>query len=391
MCAIMGFSTKKLDKSEIPAYFDRTVSRGPDMSRIMDTGSGWLCFHRLAIMGLTEAGMQPFELDGDMVVCNGELYGFRPLKRQLTEKGYEFKSGSDCEIILPLYREYGLDMFSKLDAEFAMIIYDHKTDSLIAARDPIGIRPLFYGYLDDGGIVFASEAKNLIGLCKEVCPFPPGHYYAGGKFVRYADLTTVTDYCHDDLETVCHTIRNKLIAGVDKRLDADAPLGFLLSGGLDSSLVCAISALVLGKKIRTFAIGMDKDAIDLKYAREVADYIGADHTEVYMTRQQVLDTLEEVISLLGTLTSPPSGPAWACTSAARPSMSRLTSGCCSPARSATSSSATSTPTSPPLLRPSSRRPKSGWMSCICTMCSGRTAASPPTLWRPGCPSATWIL
>ncbi len=300
MCAIMGFSTKKLDKSEIPDYFDRTVSRGPDMSRIMDTGSGWLCFHRLAIMGLTEAGMQPFELDGDMVVCNGELYGFRPLKRQLTEKGYEFKSGSDCEIILPLYREYGLSMFAKLDAEFAMIIYDHKTDSLIAARDPIGIRPLFYGYLDDGGIVFASEAKNLIGLCKEVCPFPPGHYYADGKFVRYADLTTVTEYCHDDLETVCRTIRNKLIAGVDKRLDADAPLGFLLSGGLDSSLVCAISALVLGKKIRTFAIGMDKDAIDLKYAREVADYIGADHTEVYMTRQQVLDTLEEVISLLGT-------------------------------------------------------------------------------------------
>ena len=86
MCAIMGFSTKKLDKSEIPAYFDRTVSRGPDMSKIMDTGSGWLCFHRLAIMGLTEAGMQPFELDGDMVVCNGELYGFRPLKRQLTER-----------------------------------------------------------------------------------------------------------------------------------------------------------------------------------------------------------------------------------------------------------------------------------------------------------------
>ena len=225
MCAIMGFSTKKLDKSEIPAYFDRTVSRGPDMSRIMDTGSGWLCFHRLAIMGLTEAGMQPFELDGDMVVCNGELYGFRPLKRQLTEKGYEFKSGSDCEIILPLYREYGLSMFAKLDAEFAMIIYDHKTDSLIAARDPIGIRPLFYGYLDDGGIVFASEAKNLIGLCKEVCPFPPGHYYADGKFVRYADLTTVTEYCHDDLETVCRTIRNKLIAGVDKRLDADAPSG----------------------------------------------------------------------------------------------------------------------------------------------------------------------
>ena len=296
----MGFSTKKLDKHEIWEYFDRTLSRGPDMSKIMDTGSGWLCFHRLAIMGLTEAGMQPFELDGDMVVCNGELYGFRPLKRQLTEKGYEFKSGSDCEIILPLYREYGLSMFAKLDAEFAMIIYDHKTDSLIAARDPIGIRPLFYGYLDDGGIVFASEAKNLIGLCKEVCPFPPGHYYADGKFVRYADLTTVTEYCHDDLETVCRTIRNKLIAGVDKRLDADTPVGFLLSGGLDSSLVCAIAAKKLGKPIRTFAIGMSEDAIDLKYAKQVADYLHADHTEVIINKEIVLNALEEVIAMLGT-------------------------------------------------------------------------------------------
>ena len=244
--------------------------------------------------------MQPFELDGDYVVCNGEIYGFRPLKRQLAEKGYEFKSGSDCEILLPLFREYGLSMFARLDAEFALIIYDSMTDSLIAARDPIGIRPLFYGYDKDGAIMFASEAKNLIGLCKEVCPFPPGHYYAYGKFVRYADLTTVRSYSDDDLETACKHIRDKLIAGVDKRLDADAPLGFLLSGGLDSSLVCAISSIILGKKIRTFAIGMDKDAIDLKYAREVADYIGADHTEVFMTRQQVLDSLEEVIAMLGT-------------------------------------------------------------------------------------------
>lgn len=299
MCAIMGFSKKSVKKEEIGEYFDRTISRGPDMTRIIETKSGYLCFHRLAIMGLTEAGMQPFELDGDYVVCNGEIYGFRPLKRQLSEK-YTFHSGSDCEILLPLFREYGLSMFSRLDAEFAMIIYDSMTDSLIAARDPIGIRPLFYGYDQNGDIIFASEAKNLIGLCAEVCPFPPGHYYAFGKFVRYTDLTTVKSYCDDDLETACRNIRNKLIAGVDKRLDADAPLGFLLSGGLDSSLVCAISSVVLGKKIRTFAIGMDTDAIDLKYAREVADYIGSEHTEVIMTRQQVLDSLEEVISLLGT-------------------------------------------------------------------------------------------
>ena len=300
MCAIMGFSRKTLSRTELLPFFERTRSRGPDMSRVVETPSGWLCFHRLAIMGLSEEGMQPFELDGSYVVCNGELYGFRPLKRQLEARGYTFRSGSDCEILLPLYREYGLEMFSKLDAEFALILYDGEKDELIAARDPIGIRPLYYGYDSAGAIVFASEPKNLVGLCAEICPFPPGHYYAGGKFVRYADLTAVSQYSTDDLETVCRTIRRKLINAVDKRLDADAPLGFLLSGGLDSSLVCAISSKILNKKIRTFAIGMDTDPIDLKYAREAADYIGASHTEVTMTRQEALDALPEVIAALGT-------------------------------------------------------------------------------------------
>lgn len=299
MCSIMGFSSKDLSKQAIHEYFDRTKSRGPDMSRTLETKSGWLCFHRLSIMGLDESGMQPFALDGDYVVCNGEIYGFRSIRKKLSGK-YTFQGDSDCEVLLPLFREYGLSMFSRLDAEFAMIIYDGMTDSLIAARDPIGIRPLFYGYDRNGAIVFASEAKNLVGLCREIFPFPPGHYYAYGKFVRYADLTTVAAPCHDDLETACKNIREKLIVGIDKRLDADAPLGFLLSGGLDSSLVCAVSARILGKKIRTFAIGMDTDPIDLKYARETAEYIGADHTEFYMTWENVLQALPVVISALGT-------------------------------------------------------------------------------------------
>ena len=299
MCAIMGFTSQTLGEEEIKEYFERTQSRGPDMSRIEKAGPGFLCFHRLAIMGLHEEGMQPFHLGGDMCVCNGELYLFRPLKAELA-KEYDFVSDSDCEIILPLYHKYGLDMFAMLDAEFAMIIYDSRKNDFIAARDPIGIRPLFYGYLADGSIVFASEAKNLVGLCAEITPFPPGHYYADGRFTRYADLTTVEKFIEDDIDTICANIREKLILGIDKRLDADAPLGFLLSGGLDSSLVCAVSARVLGKHVRTFAIGMDTDAIDLKYARMVADYIGAEHTEVYMTRQQVLDSLEEVVALLGT-------------------------------------------------------------------------------------------
>lgn len=299
MCSIMGFTSKFLTVDEFLPFFERTKSRGPDMSRVEETGSGYLCFHRLAIMGLTEEGMQPFHLGQDMCVCNGELYLFRPLKAELAEE-YEFKSGSDCEIILPLYRKYGLELFSKLDAEFAMLIYDAQKDELIAARDPIGIRPLFYGYLADGSIAFASEAKNLVGLCAEVTPFPPGCYYADGKFTRYADPTAVSEYVTGDVDGICKKIRELLILGIDKRLDADAPLGFLLSGGLDSSLVCAVSAKVLGRHVRTFAIGMDTDAIDLKYAREVADFIGAEHTEVYMTREEVLQSLEEVVAMLGT-------------------------------------------------------------------------------------------
>ena len=210
MCAIMGFSRKTHTKEELLPFFDRTRSRGPDMSRIIETPSGWLCFHRLAIMGLTEAGMQPFELDGSYVVCNGEIYGFRPLKRQLAEKGYQFQSGSDCEILLPLYKEYGLDMFAELDAEFALIIYDAKRDELIAARDPIGIRPLFYGYPVDGGtIAFASEAAELEGWVDEVCPFPPGHYYKDGRFVQYEDIAAVRNYVHAPLEEVCSSIQPK--------------------------------------------------------------------------------------------------------------------------------------------------------------------------------------
>ena len=300
MCAIIGFSTKTRSREEVLAYFDKSLSRGPDMTRIIETPTAWLGFHRLAIMDLEEKGMQPFQLGDDWVVCNGELYGWRPVRRELEEKGYTFRSDSDCELLLPLYREYGLEMFARLDAEFAMVLYDSAQQTLIAARDPIGIRPLFYGYDRDGGIVFASEARNLVGLCAQVCPFPPGHYYYKGAFVRYADLTTVDIFSKDDLETVCRTIREKLTAAIEKRLDADAPLGFLLSGGLDSSLVCAVAQKLLPQRIRTFAIGMDQDAIDLKYAREVADYIGSDHTEIIITRDDVIQALPEVASILGT-------------------------------------------------------------------------------------------
>ncbi len=302
MCSIMGYCGEPTVQKtkQFKEGFDRTVSRGPDDSKIIDTGKGLLGFHRLAIMGLTPAGMQPFELDGSYAVCNGEIYGFAKTRENLKRKGYTFASDSDCEILLPMYKEYGVSMFAMLDAEFALIIYDGRTKEFIAARDPIGIRPLFYGYDREGTILFASEAKNLVGLCEKVMPFPPGHYFRGGEFHAYCDIAKTARVCKDDLETVCKNIRALLEAGVEKRLVADAKVGFLLSGGLDSSLVCAIAQKKSDTPIRTFAIGMSEDAIDLKYARQTADYIGSDHTEVYMTPEEVISSLEKVISILGT-------------------------------------------------------------------------------------------
>ncbi|MDD6089852.1 MAG: asparagine synthase B [Clostridiales bacterium] len=300
MCSIMGFCGSGVTFSLFKEHLDKTKSRGPDDTRIVDTGCGLLGFHRLAIMGLTPEGMQPFELNGSYVVCNGEIYCFKKLRACLSAAGYSFKSDSDCEIILPLYEKFGTDMFRMLDAEFAMIIFDAQRKSFVAARDPIGIRPLYYGYTDAGEIVFASEPKNLIGLAGKIMPFPPGHYYIDGSFVCYADMSKTDEVCHDDLETACAKIRDKLVAGIEKRLVSDAKVGFLLSGGLDSSLVCAVAARRCRRPIKTFAIGMETDAIDLKYAKQVADYIGSEHSEVIITRDDVIAALDHLIYILGT-------------------------------------------------------------------------------------------
>ncbi len=299
MCSIMGYCGTSATKQKFQTGFEKTVSRGPDDSRIIDTGKGLLGFHRLAIMGLHLEGMQPFCLGKNYVVCNGEIYGFEKIKQKLSEK-YTFVSNSDCEILLPLYNEYGVEMFGMLDAEYALILYDGETEEYIAARDPIGIRPLYYGYDDVGTILFASEAKNLVGIAGEITPFPPGYYYKNGTFFCYCDITVVKEPVYDDLNTVCRNIKEKLVRGVEKRLIADANVGFLLSGGLDSSLVCAIAAKKATEPIKTFAIGMQEDAIDLKYAKQVAEYIGSDHREIIITKDRVLSSLEQVVSILGT-------------------------------------------------------------------------------------------
>ena len=323
MCSIAGICGREGGYDKLKEALERTHSRGPDSMRIVNTGNGYLGFNRLSIMGLSEAGMQPFVYRGKeslssegipgesgaaplpegcdcVVVCNGEIYGFRSLKRELENRGCNFRGESDCEILGYMYQEYGTDMFAQLDAEFAMILYDVKNDEYIAARDPIGIRPLYYGVTQKGNYVFASEPKNLLGLAEKIRPFPPGHYFKGGEFISYRDMSGVKAYSRDGIEEVTGHIHDLLIEGVKKRLDSDAPVGFLLSGGLDSSLVCGIAAHLSEKPLETWAIGMDIDAIDLKYAREVADYIHSNHHEVIITKKDVQDAVEEVIELLGT-------------------------------------------------------------------------------------------
>ena len=325
MCSIIGICGEELEYRQIEKALEQTHSRGPDARRIYRTGSGWLGFNRLSIMGLSEEGMQPFVCSGKttltknealagkqdtssevtvqgeiVLVCNGEIYGFRKQKEELIAKGYSFISDSDCEILPALYQEYGTEMFSMLDAEFALILYDQKQDSYIAARDPIGIRPLYYGVTEKKNYIFASEPKNLTGLVKEIFPFPPGHYFKDGEFFCYRDMSKVKDICKDEIGQVTEKIHDLLIKGVEKRLDSDTPVGFLLSGGLDSSLVCGIAASLTDRPLETYAIGMDIDAIDLKYARQVADYIHSNHHEVIISKKDVIDALEPVIRLLGT-------------------------------------------------------------------------------------------
>lgn len=299
MCSIIGLS-KCDDFEKIKKSFEKSNSRGPDGTSYYNANSALLGFKRLAIMGLNEFGMQPFSYDDKVLVCNGEIYGFRDIKIELLKKGYSFKSDSDCEIILPLFKEFGFEMFSKLDAEFALIIYDKKEDKIIAARDPLGIRPLYYGKSKSNDTyVFASEPKILVDLVEDIFPFPPGYYFDGEKFIQYSFITDVESK-HTRMRDVEKNIHSLLVEGVRKRLDSDAPIGFLLSGGLDSSLVCSIATKVLKKPIETFAIGMEKDAIDLKYAKEVADYLKTNHHEVIITRDDVISSLEEVIYNLAT-------------------------------------------------------------------------------------------
>jgi asparagine synthase (glutamine-hydrolysing) len=302
MCGFAVYTgSDKMDKLKFAHEFKKIQYRGPDNSITRDfDDNGWMGFHRLSIMDVSANGNQPLVYKHINLVCNGEVYNYNALRSNY-EQSFEFKSSSDCEVIIPLFLEKGIEETAKaLDAEFVFVIYDSVAKKYFAARDPIGIRPLFYGYSKSGDILFASEMKSLIEICDDVKPFPPGHYYDGESIKQYRDISKVKQLVDHEQHEIFMNINHYLTKGIEKRLHADVPVGFLLSGGLDSSLVCAVGARMLDKPIRTFAVGIEDDPIDTKYARVVADYLGADHTEVLFKKQDIFDSLSHLIYCIET-------------------------------------------------------------------------------------------
>lgn len=284
----------KTTQADFTLAFSRLSHRGPNRTQIDCRDGIALGFHRLAVMDPSEKGNQPFILDQQSLLCNGEIFNYQDIRKEL---GGTFKSQSDCEVILPLIKKDGLEKTcQKLDGEFAFVIWDSKYNIFLAARDPIGIRAFFYGKSNTSeDLVFASEAKALVPLCHDIKPFPPGHYFDGTNFQSYLDICQVTCAPITEHSTILTGIHQYLTQAVEKRLKADVPIGFLLSGGLDSSLVCAIAQRKLTEPIKTFAIGMKEDPIDLKHAKKVAESIGSEHKEYFMTQSMLLKSLDEVI------------------------------------------------------------------------------------------------
>ena len=311
MCGIVGIFNLKQPSSALRGkaldMAKRIRHRGPDWSGIYCGSSAILAHERLSIVDPQSGGQPLFSADGRQVLAvNGEIYNHRTLRQQLD---YPFRTGSDCEVILPLYRQRGVDFLEELNGIFAFALYDEERDEFLIARDPIGVIPLYIGYDTDGTVYCASELKALEGQCERYEPFPPGHYYWSreGKMTRwYKREWTDYDAVKDNPASV-NELHDALEAAVQRQLMSDVPYGVLLSGGLDSSIISAVAKKYAARRIETggrqeawwpqlhsFAIGLE-GAPDLAKAREVADHIGTVHHEIHYTLQEGLDALRDVI------------------------------------------------------------------------------------------------
>ena len=285
--------------------------RGPDWSGIYCGGSAILAHERLSIVD-PESGRQPlFSPDRKQVLAvNGEIYNHQEIRRRFAGQ-YEFQTGSDCEVILALYREKGINFLEDISGIFAFALYDEENDVFLIARDPIGVIPLYIGYDSDGTVYVASELKALEGCCERYEPFPPGHYLWSEELHSSLKRYYKRDWFdYDNVKdngASAEDIREALKDAVKRQLMSDVPYGVLLSGGLDSSVISAIAekfsehriednsqTRAYWPRLHSFAVGL-KGAPDLAKAKMVADHIGTVHHEINYTVQEGLDAIRDVI------------------------------------------------------------------------------------------------
>ncbi len=318
MCGIVAiFNVKELTpelRTKALGMSKKIRHRGPDWSGIHCSGSAILAHERLSIVDPESGGQPLFSPDGKQVLAvNGEIYNHKKIRERYKGR-YDFQTGSDCEVILALYRDKGVNFLEDLNGIFAFALYDEEQDAFLIARDHIGVIPLYIGYNADGKVFVASELKVLEGECERYEPFLPGHYYWSkdpGMKRWYKRDWMEYDNVKDNTAS-SDAIRKSLCAAVKRQMMSDVPYGVLLSGGLDSSVISAITESYAERRIETdsrsrawwprlhsFAVGL-KGAPDLAKARLVADHIGTVHHEINYTIQEGLDALRDVIYFIET-------------------------------------------------------------------------------------------
>ena len=294
--------------------------RGPDWSGIYCGKSAILAHERLSIVDPESGGQPLYSPDRQQILAvNGEIYNHQEIRKRYEGK-YSFQTGSDCEVILALYQDKGIDFLEDLSGIFAFVLYDEERDVFLIARDPIGVIPLYIGYDDDGTVYVASELKALEGQCQRYEPFLPGHYAYGKLKIKNEKLQMERYYHRDwmsydavkDNGASSEDIRQALRAAVKRQLMSDVPYGVLLSGGLDSSVISAVAerysemrieddsqTKAYWPRLHSFAVGL-KGAPDLAKAKLVADHIGTVHHEINYTIQEGLDAIRDVIYFIET-------------------------------------------------------------------------------------------
>ena len=318
MCGIVGILNVKSQTQELRTKALRMSQkirhRGPDWSGIYSGGSAILAHERLSIVDPESGGQPLYSPDRQQVLAvNGEIYNHQDIRKSYSGR-YDFQTGSDCEVILALYRDKGINFLEDLSGIFAFVLYDESEDAFLIARDPIGVIPLYIGYDADGTVYVASELKALEGNCERYEPFLPGHYYWSKTpgMRRYYQRDWMEYDAVKENSGDAASIRSALEHAVKRQLMSDVPYGVLLSGGLDSSVISAIAekysemrieddsrSKAYWPRLHSFAVGL-KGAPDLAKAKIVADHIGTVQHEINYTIQEGLDALSDVIYYIET-------------------------------------------------------------------------------------------